>query len=351
MTPQLNASLPSAQGDVPGGGDPIPNPPPPTPPPAPTPVDGDGSIKLDICGPLDVNNLVWPTALGAVEVKAFGLSLNITGSFEGTKGWQNLANNFDGQGMSLGLLQQNLGQSTLQPLFEKMRQNHKTDWTALFTPAQLKSIHGMLDAFSPKVAAVQAKGTENENELFPEGSISPLDLDADEGGAVNKPISEDFDKAGAAGSIEWAVSNLYQSSGKFKSEWGTAFLALAATPSYRSLQLSAALPIFNRAKGYFVAFKFTEMRMMLLMFDFVTQNGGFTASQKTSYEAFVAQNPTATETARAMQLLSIRLKSVNPKYVEDVRARKSTIINGTGTVHGSKRSLAKENCYDPKQKL
>lgn len=45
-------------------------------------------------------------------------------SFEGSS-YTKLSGNFDGQGISYGLLQWNFGQGTLQPLLISMNTNHK----------------------------------------------------------------------------------------------------------------------------------------------------------------------------------------------------------------------------------
>src|SRR4051794_25917173 len=70
------------------------------PPPPPDPIHSE----LKICSKLDFANLDWPSSMGVAEHDPFALALNISGSFEGNDGWENLTNNFDGQGLSLGLL-------------------------------------------------------------------------------------------------------------------------------------------------------------------------------------------------------------------------------------------------------
>ena len=49
--------------------------------------------------------------------------------------------------------------------------------------------------------------------------------------------------------------------------------------------------------------------------------------------------------AKLEKLLALRLRHVKPQYVEDVRSRKQTIIDGTGLVHEVMRFLEKEYCY------
>jgi hypothetical protein len=98
--------------------------------------------------------------------------------------------------------------------------------------------------------------------------------------------------------------------------------------------------------NYFNYFKFREIRSMLLMYDYVTQNGGFNSTHKANFDSWMKANPLASESEKAAKLLEIRLVSVRPQYVDDVRRRKSTIMNGTGLVHGANRNLSKEYCFN-----
>lgn len=57
------------------------------------------------------------------QVDKLKLALEITGSFEGA-GWGGVARNFDGQGLSFGILQWNYGQGTLQKLLLRYQEKH-----------------------------------------------------------------------------------------------------------------------------------------------------------------------------------------------------------------------------------
>ena len=121
--------------------------PPVTPPAIPDP-------SLAICSQLDFSGVTWPGEFESIEKKAMALALNVTGSFEGVGGWENLAGNFDGQGISLGLNQQNLGQGTLQPIFKTMIEENATLAKMLFSAPNLKSITGMVRSGKPWNAAL-----------------------------------------------------------------------------------------------------------------------------------------------------------------------------------------------------
>ena len=53
------------------------------------------------------------------------------------------------------------------------------------------------------------------------------------------------------------------------------------------------------------------------------------------------KTPKATEQERLKKILEIRLKYVIPQYQDDVRARKTAIIDGQGIVHNVMRNFNK----------
>lgn len=59
-------------------------------------------------------------SISASEVDLFDCFSKITGRFEGRQGFSNLAGNFDGMGISAGVLQWNLGCGSLQPMLAEM---------------------------------------------------------------------------------------------------------------------------------------------------------------------------------------------------------------------------------------
>lgn len=291
-----------------------------------------------ICTQLDFTGVAWPTSLTPKQQTAMALSLNVTGSFEGRAGWSNLAGNFDGQGMSLGLNQQNLGQGTLQPLLNQMFADHPEIMTSLFSTPNRTSLSKMLSAWSK---ATPLTMLETEDLFSNQDALNDLD----EGSEITVNIAG---TSANAASVEWAKQALFQADGKtFQTSWKNSFLSLAVTSPYRTLQIGAALKMFKRALAYFDQFRFQELRSLLLMYDFVVQNGGFNTSHLDSFRNFDRANPRADETARAKALIEIRVASVRPQYKDDVRARKTTIVDGVGKVHGSNRNLPKQYCFNP----
>lgn len=327
---------------------------PTTPPPTSTiPTDTTSDEVLKICSRLDFVGVQWPSTLMTAERRAMALALNITGSFEGANGWQNLTNNFDGQGMSLGLNQQNFGQGSLQPLLVAVNKSNPTLMKTLFSTTNLSKLNTMLSDWktsaSEAFVSAQAAGAydgamDGELNLFPnKEALTELDEDFAQVSVLD---------ARTNGDVAWAKANLYLSNGTtFKTDWKNSFLALSVAAPYRTLQVQAALTMYAKAVGYYESFKFKELRSLLMMYDIVVQNGGFTASHLSQFKTYNAANPNASETARLTKLLSIRLTSVRSQYRADVLSRKTAIINGTGRVHGSTRNLQKEYCYSSTEVL
>lgn len=308
----------------------------PAPTPSPAPSTGTTNPVQNICSKIDFTGVTWPASLTSAQHTYYALALNITGSFEGNVGWKNISGNFDGQGISLGLLQQNLGQGTLQPLLiEMFRRDLKTMQTN-FSSTNLTSLKGMLETWLGSSVGSADVGFE---ELFPEGgSFNELDMDFD---VVQEQAMNNSQ------SVSWAVQKALDGSGNVKSDWKASFQNMAVSNMYRSQQLEASTKIFTKALAYFKSLNFTELRFLLMMFDFVVQNGSIGSSHLDIYENWLDSHPGAPEEARALALLEARLTTVRPQYVADVRSRKTTIIKGTGVVHQTTRNLPKEYCYNP----
>ncbi|MBC7467042.1 MAG: hypothetical protein H7256_13720 [Bdellovibrio sp.] len=305
----------------------------------PTPNPSDTS--LGICSRLDFAGITWPVKLLSNERKALALAFNITGSYEGNAGWTNLSNNFDGQGISLGINQQNLGQGSLQPLLLEISKTDLGLMQKTFSVTNLNSMTQMLNAYAQaNISSLNHNFVDVNEDIFPDTNhLSPLDISD---GLVS------IKSAKTDASVAWAKANLFLSNGTtFKSDWKLSFINLAGSARYRSLQVNVAFNLFSKATTYFDSFKFRELRSLLVMYDFVVQNGGFSSTHLEQFTAFNKLNPNASETTRLLKLLAIRVTSVRDEYRADVTARKTAIINGTGVVHGSGRNLPKEYCYSP----
>ena len=88
-------------------------------------------------------------------------------------------------------------------------------------------------------------------------------------------------------------------------------------------------------------------RAAMLMFDIGVQNGAISDLVKARIQAEFKRLPADLDTAesevRKMQIIANRrAEAANPRWVEDVRARKLAIANGEGVVHGVRVDLASQ---------
>ncbi len=294
---------------------------------------------LSICSKLDFSGISWPGTLPVAEQDAFALALNISGSFEGETGWANLSNDFDGQGFSLGLLNQCLGQGSLQPMMIKMWQEYSQEMSGEFSQANFSSLIRMLQQWQNAAPLIATA----EDHLADYG-LSPLD----DPSAVRRIIGRQphlLMNSRNQNSVNWAVSTVYNGS-KFKSDWQRQLTNFSVTPGYRSIQVESALDLHDNAKALFQAFGLRELRSYLFLFDIVVQNGGFPAHMISQIQSELINNPTWDETQKLNTILAVRLTLVNQKYRADVTSRKQSIIEGTGVVHGARRNYSKEYCAD-----
>ncbi|MCC6276599.1 MAG: hypothetical protein IT289_01645 [Oligoflexia bacterium] len=288
----------------------------------PSPTSNKGS-PFTACPTLSFSGVSWDADLTPYDREVYKVALNITGSFEGHDGWTNITRNFDGMGLSLGLLNQNLGTGTLQPMLLKFMGRHPQAWIRIFSDdTRRASLESMLMSW------------EQNKQADPGSEANFLDID------FNKDL-----KSRNSDSVAWAVENIYLSNGQFIQVWKEDFLELAGNPDFSTIQMQSAATYRARAVRDHNRFGLGELRAFLFMFDVSVQNGGFKSVDYNDFNAFVQANPGSTIQDRLQKLLDLRLRHVRPEYIEDVRARKTAVINGSGVVHGSARLLQQEYCY------
>lgn len=307
---------------------------------------GDNFIESTkpYCSNLSFSGVTWNKSLTGYERRSLAIALSLSGSFEGTQGWKNLTNNFDGMGLSAGLLNQTLGTGSLQPLLANLQ---------LRSPAAFQYV---ASSRRTSLLAMVASWKSSKGYTVP-SALSKLMHDSDVDVTSSKlDIPETDDGFGLSGKIEvsgtaenssvsWATANLYQSSGSFKPEWKTELANLMGHPAYVSEQISASEVLHHRAAGYVSRLGFSSLRSYLFMFDICVQNGGLNDSEFAELEADIKREGLKTETTILKRLLEIRLRRVLSQWRNDVRSRKTAIIDGTGTVHGSARNFPKQYCF------
>lgn len=225
--------------------------------------------------------------------------LALTGTFETStpppECFAGLTGNFDGQGISFGVLQWNLGQGSLQPLLNRMLADHPAVIANIFHD-RLAELKGVLALTIPK-------------------------------------------------QLTWSKS-IQDPAFRLFEPWRGMFKALGRTPEFQAIQVAGAEQKRATAAALCKKFQVTTERAMALMFDITTQNGSISAATealiRADYAKITATKKTDIELERLRIIANRRAEAANPKFVEDVRARKLCIANGEGTVHGSRFNLEEQ---------
>ena len=218
---------------------------------------------------------------------AINTAINITSTFEG--GFSAIAGNFDGAGMSLGGIQFNIGSGTLQPLLKDILDQNRPLVVSIFGENKTRCIENML-------------------------SLSSI-----------------------AEQIQWAIS--IQNDNVIETTWKNAFIALCETDDFINIQMYYIKEDYAPlALADFKRFNFTTLRAYSLMFDIAVQCGGI--DLKTELPEIESQISKTDNDIRKMTIISnVVAEHSSSSFIENVRARKLCITNGTGTVNQTKWEL------------
>ena len=215
--------------------------------------------------------------------------LALTGSFETGKYppdcFWGLTGDFDGMGLSFGALQWNVGQGTLQPVFERMYSQHADLVRNIF--------HEYFDTMAHLAGELVAE--------------------------------------------QLAFTRSIQTRGILHEPWQGMLIALGRTLECQQIQTEQASAVFNQALQMCGDFGLVSERAAALMFDILTQGGSIgnvVRAQIMGDFAHLAAGDPGNEVAKMCIVANRRAASSDPKFIDDVRTRKLTVANGAGTVHG-----------------
>lgn len=247
----------------------------------------DGSVGPTTWAHLFEDSEVGPPAI-LDEPLAFR-TLALTGSFETgstpPQCFSEISGDFDGQGISFGALQWNFGQGTLQPLLDRMHEQH------------------------PDVM----------REVFRENL-----------GALQTVLKSSRDEQ-----MEWARAVQDLDSFVLDGPWRSFFKELGSRQACQQIQMERAHGLYDAAVQLVKDYGLNSKRAVALMFDIKVQNGSISAvTEQQIREDFTALPQTEGETARLCIVANRRAEASNPRWTEDVRSRKLTIATGRGSVHG-----------------
>jgi hypothetical protein len=204
-----------------------------------------------------------------------------------------ITGDFDGQGLSFGALQWNLGQGTLQPLLVEMFSDHSEICRDIFH-----------DNFG--VVTALAESTKEEQVAFARS------IQNTERFRVNEP-------------------------------WRGMLKQLGRTSEFQDIQAKHATKIHDRAVAMCNDYALTTERGVALMFDICVQNGSISPVVKAQILADFMELPDAKDQVARMRVIANRRSSaVKAQFINDVRLRKLTIAEGQGTVHGIQYNLEEQ---------
>jgi len=147
--------------------------------------------------------------------------------------------------------------------------------------------------------------------------------------------------------LAWARSIQDPVHHTFSDPWKSLFNSLGLTPEFQAIELAHAATRHRAAVQLCQRFSLTTERALALMFDINVQNGSISSATEALIRADFATLPAGTaplngEQARLQSIANRVAEASKTAYVEDVRTRKLTIANGSGTVHGVSYNLEQQ---------
>lgn|GEM_PF-6965346 len=236
------------------------------------------------------------------------MAVRISATYEGTGGFANLAGNFDGQGVSFGFAQWNLGQGTLQSeILRPLLRDHP--------------------------------------EIFYRHFPNSLTLQV---GNRKYTMAEIINLSGAQ--LQAVLPVIGREVMNPNSRWHKAFKDLAGETVVMRLQLQDAKRMLDLAKkemtsdhyilrdgslGAAKSWKVSSPQALALLYDVRKQNGSFYYAWD-AIEAGLRKQRPASEQGLLRYLAWHVANSSNPNWKSDVWSRKIAIVEGGGVVHGTR---------------
>jgi len=244
--------------------------------------------QLAVSGNID--DQTWPALMGTAAPDLKQRCLQVTADFEGT-GFTKCVGNFDGAGLTWGIIGFTLKHGELGAMLTKIRATHPNTFSAAF---------GNLEN---KIVEVLSSSQTAQMNFANSISIGP---------------------------------KKYQ----ILPEWAAAFERLGSNEQVQAIQLERTEEYFNIAARDVERFDVKNELGLALCFDIAVQNGGIDQTEGERIRNKVTQTPPATPQALRKIIANVVAENGNPTYIEDVRKRKLTIATSQGTVHGSKYDLS-----------
>jgi hypothetical protein len=233
-----------------------------------------------------IDDQTWQKLMSSPAPDLKQRCLQLTADFEGT-GFTKAVGNFDGAGITWGIIGFTLSNGELGAVLNQIRSSHPAVFSAAFGDLESK--------------IVQVLGSSHADQISFANSIS-------------------------VGSSKM----------KILPEWATAFEKLGSDPAVQEIQLQRTQKFFDRAEVDRQHFNVQNELGLALCFDIAVQNGGVDATERARINNKIAQNHPATQQDLRIIIANVVAENSRPRFIEDVRRRKLTIATAEGTVHGSR---------------
>lgn len=264
----------------------------------PGPVDGvfgsdtEGAIKgfqNKLQHPVNgkLTDQTWSALMQTPPPDISDRCLQLTADFEG-HGFQRVAGNFDGAGLTWGIIGFTLQHGEIQSILTEIQQRFPNLVASAF------------------------------------GGLSDIILNQ-----LRNPWPEQ---------LAWANSiSIGSNKIRIEAAWERAFGTLGGDPEVQRIQLTRVQKYWNIARRDITLYQLRSEAALALCFDIAVQNGGIdTDTEAKRIASWINNNPGASERELLIRIADVVAENSRPQYVEDVRSRKRTIATGDGLVHGAR---------------
>jgi hypothetical protein len=215
--------------------------------------------------------------------------LQVTADFEG-HGFTKIAGNFDGAGLTWGIIGFTLAHGELEEILKEINEKHPSL---------------MQEAFGTSL-----------NELL---------------GILDQSLSKQK---------EWADRiSVGSDKYKVKEPWKTAFEKLGSYLKVQAIQIEHTKSYWDITFRDAQRFNLKTELGIALCFDIAVQNGGIDTTERDRIQRRIDQIQPTTEQDVRVIIANVVAENSNPRWIEDVRKRKLTIATTRGEVHGAKYEI------------
>jgi hypothetical protein len=234
-----------------------------------------------------ITDETWTKLMGGQPPTIKDRCLQLTADFEG-HGFQKIAGNFDGAGLTWGIIGFTLKHGEIQKILNEVRENH------------LALLGRAFDQLEVELLTVLGKSREEQ--------------------------------------LDWAESiSLGSNRYRVEPSWERAFAALGTFPEVQAVQLDRVNKYWDIASRDSDRFRLQTEMGVALCFDLAVQNGGVDFdSEERRIKRWIEDNPGASERDLRVCMADVVAENSRLRYVEDVRQRKRTVATGDGQVHGAR---------------